>query len=328
MGCSVGPSTAELGWATLSRKQEIMVKSVLITGANGGLGKDAARQFALLEETEKVYLACRNPQRAAEAKASLEETTGRSIFDIVLMDVSDLGSVRSAVASLDQPVEALIMNAGGMGGKDPGAKTTDGVTQQFASNVLGHAVLLDELLAAKKLTKVALYVGSEAARGVPMMGMKRPELETSSVDDFVSIGDGSLWGDKFKGMEAYGPAKYAAAMWMSSMARQHPDVRMITMSPGGTVGTEVMNDLPPVMAFLFRHVAMRVLPLFGVFHKLEVGAKRFVDGVNDEAYETGRFYASKKNVSGEIVDQATLFDDLNNEQFQDNANEAIHQFTS
>ena len=50
--------------------------------------------------------------------------------------------------------------------------------------------------------------------------------------------------------------------------------------------------------------------------------------MNDEAYETGRFYASKKNVSGEIVDQATLFDDLSNEQFQDNANEAIHQFIS
>ena len=45
------------------------------------------------------------------------------------------------------------MNAGGMGGKTPNAKTEDGVTHIFASNVLGHVVLLDELLKEDKLKK-------------------------------------------------------------------------------------------------------------------------------------------------------------------------------
>ena len=94
-----------------------MNKSVLITGANSGLGKESARQLAMINETEKIYLACRNLERAEEAKQSLEKSTGRSIFEIVLMDVSDPKSVRSAVAGLNEPVDALIMNAGGMGGK-------------------------------------------------------------------------------------------------------------------------------------------------------------------------------------------------------------------
>lgn len=302
------------------------VKTVLITGANGGLGKECARQLALLDGTEKIYLGCRNEEKAKAAQRELEEATGRSIFEIVPIDVSNLDSVRSAVASLSEPVEGLIMNAGGMGGSNPGKKNGDGVTQIFATNVLGHVVLLDELLQAKKLTKVALYACSEAARGVPIMGLKRPDLKTSSVDEFATICDGSFFGEKLDGMTAYGPTKYMAALWMSSVARKNPDIRFVTMSPGGTSGTNVMDDLPPFMKFMFKGVGVRLMPMFGLMHPLDVGAKRYVDGLNDEVYKSGVFYGSKKNVTGPLVDQGTIFADLNNETFQDNADEAIHRF--
>ena len=302
------------------------LKSILITGANGGLGKECARQLALLDGTEKIYLGCRNEERAKAAQRELEESTGKSIFEIILMDVSKPDSVRAAVASLSEPIEGLVMNAGGMGGQNPGEKTPEGVIQMFAVNVLGHVVLLDELLKAGKLTKVALYAGSEAARGVPQMGMKQPNLKTSSVDEFATICDGSFFGEKIDPMVAYGYVKYIAAMWMSSEARKNPNIRIITMSPGGTTGTDVMNDLPPIMKLFFKYVGLPLMPLFGLMHGLEVGAKRYVDGLNDEAYKSGVFYASKSKTTGPLVDQATLFTDLNNKVFQDNANEAIHRF--
>jgi NAD(P)-dependent dehydrogenase (short-subunit alcohol dehydrogenase family) len=303
------------------------LKTVLITGANGGLGKECARQLASQDGTEKIYLGCRNEERAKAAQHELEESTGKSIFEIVLMDVSNLDSVRSAVESLDEPIEALVMNAGGMGGPNPAKKNGHGVIQMFAVNVLGHVVLLDELLKANKLTKVALYAGSEAARGVPKMGMKRPDLKTSSVDEFASIGDGSFFGEKIDPMVAYGPVKYTAAMWMSSMARKYPDIRLVTVSPGGTSGTDVMKDLPPFMKFMYTQVGFRLMPLFGLMHDLEVGAKRYIDGLYDESYKSGVFYGSKESVvTGPLVDQGTIFDDLNNQTFQDNANEAVHRF--
>lgn len=303
-----------------------MTKSILITGANSGIGKDAARQFGLQSETEKVYLGCRNQSRAEAAKKSLEQETGRSIFEILLIDVSDLDSVRKAVNSLPEPVEALIMNAGGMGGKTPEAKTKDGVTQMFASNVLGHALLLEELLKAKKLTKAALYAGSEAGRGVPMMGIKRPKLMTSSVDEFASIYDGSKF-KKFDAMQVYAQVKYIGALWMGAMARQYPEIRFVTMSPGGTTGTNVMNDLPPFMKFMFKHVGFKLMPMIGMMHGVEVGAKRFVDGINDSSYKSGAFYASKKLVlTGPMVEQSTLFADVANPKFQDNAYQALQRF--
>jgi NAD(P)-dependent dehydrogenase (short-subunit alcohol dehydrogenase family) len=98
-------------------------KTVMITGANAGIGKEIARQLALRPEFGRIYLACRNAERASTAKAELEGETGRTIFDIILMDVADLASVRAALAGIDEPLDALVMNAGVIGpavdGHDP-----------------------------------------------------------------------------------------------------------------------------------------------------------------------------------------------------------------
>ncbi|MDQ2844697.1 MAG: hypothetical protein M3Y72_27375 [Acidobacteriota bacterium] len=51
---------------------------------------------------QKVYLACRSDVKAQAAKQELERQTGKRIFEIVLMEVSDLGSVRAALKSLDK----------------------------------------------------------------------------------------------------------------------------------------------------------------------------------------------------------------------------------
>jgi len=301
--------------------------SFLITGANGGLGKDAARQLAMLPETTRIYLACRSEQKALVAKAELEAATGKHIFEIALMDTSDVDSVRSAVGALSGSVDGVILNAGGPGGASAGKVTSDGVVHSFAVNVLGHVALVDALIASGKLTSgVVAYVSSEAARGIPAMGMKRPNLASSSVDDFASIADGSLFG-KFDAMVAYGPIKYMGTMWMSAMARRNPDIRFVTVSPGATSGTNAADQVNAFQRFLFTRVAYPLMTLLGRAHGLEHGAKRYVDVVTDDKFETGHFYASQwPSTSGPLVDQGPIFEDLTNVKFQDNAYEAVQRF--
>ncbi len=87
-------------------------KTVLITGANAGIGKDVARQLASRPDFKRIYLGCRNQDRATAAKAELEAATGRFIFDIILTDVADLDSVRAGLAAINGSLDALVMNAG------------------------------------------------------------------------------------------------------------------------------------------------------------------------------------------------------------------------
>ena len=61
-----------------------MNESILITGANIGLGKETARQLALRKETKKVILFCRNQAKAEAAKKELEAETGKRSLKLLL----------------------------------------------------------------------------------------------------------------------------------------------------------------------------------------------------------------------------------------------------
>jgi len=306
-----------------------MNESILITGANVGIGKEAARQLALKKETKKVILFCRNQVKAEAAKKDLEEKTGRNIFEIIIADVSDADSVRKAVEKIKEPIDAIILNAGGVVGKTAAKVTPSGMNELAATNILGHVILVEELIKRDKLKKTVLFASAEAVPGVKLLGVKRVSMKTSSVDEFAAVLDGSYFGDHFDALQAYAYVKYAGTMWMLSMARKYPEIKFIVMSPGNTKGTQAPNNLPPAMKFMLTYFMMPIVfPLIGgMVHGLDVGAKRFVDGISDERYQSGIFYASKEGkLSGDVVDQSTFFTDLKNTTFQDNADQAIHRY--
>src|SRR5579871_1235372 len=173
-----------------------MNESILITGANIGLGKDTARQLALKKETKKVILFCRNQVKAEAAKKELEEKTGKKVFEIIIGDVSDANSVRKAVEKIKEPIDAIILNAGGMVGKTAGKITPSGMNELAATNILGHVILVEELIKRGKLKKAVLSVSAEAVPGVKTLGMKPVSMKTSTVDEFTAVLDGSYFGHK------------------------------------------------------------------------------------------------------------------------------------
>ncbi|CAB9508868.1 Protochlorophyllide reductase A, chloroplastic [Seminavis robusta] len=309
-------------------------KVVLITGANAGLGYESARQLASKDGVEKVLLACRNPEKAQAAKKSLEESTGKDgdFYEVVVMDVSSLDSVRKAVDSLSSAVaiDGLILNAGGGGGSNPAELTTDGVTAIFGANVLGHVLLVDLLLKNKKLSSGGSVVlaGSEASRGIPSLGMPAPVLKDGSVEELTAIADGSRFAEKEKTFDGmYSITKLVATLWMSSMARKEPSFRFVTMSPGMTAGTNVADHVPAMLRFLYKRVFFPLFQLLGKAHGVDSGAKRYVDALLDgDTYKTGIFYASKVGATGEVGDQAIFSDVFTKEDYQDNAYTTVHKF--
>lgn len=121
----------------------------VVTGANTGIGLEVARVLAAREA--RVLLACRNPDKAAAAIASVRETTPDSDIEFVPLDLGDLSSIRAAaeIIQREERLDLLVNNAGVM--MPPLSYTVDGFEQQFGVNHLGPfgltALLLPTLLA-------------------------------------------------------------------------------------------------------------------------------------------------------------------------------------
>jgi NAD(P)-dependent dehydrogenase (short-subunit alcohol dehydrogenase family) len=112
-------------------------RTVIVTGANSGIGKAAAK--ALAARNARVVLAVRNTDKGHEAAGEIPGTT-----DVRRLDLASLDSVREFAADWDGEIDLLINNAGIM--IPPYSKTADGFEMQFGTNHLGHFALTNLLL--------------------------------------------------------------------------------------------------------------------------------------------------------------------------------------
>ncbi|GLS84316.1 SDR family NAD(P)-dependent oxidoreductase [Paraferrimonas haliotis] len=301
---------------------------ILITGANSGLGFEAARQLAMHDGVSKIVLACRSENKANEALLRLEALTGKQVFETLIVDVGDLDSCRKAAEKLNTNVDAMILNAGGGGGTEPLKLTKDGVIFTFAVNVLGHVLLTDLLMDSGKLSKAGsvMYVASFAARGAPEVGSAKPPITEGSIEEWTSVVNGEKFVEHKAYTDHYGAVKLMGALWTMSMARKHPDMRFITVDPGMARGTAGTATLPWHQRWVM-NTAMWVMQALGKAHSVDVGAKRYVDVLlNSCEFASGIWWGSKSGLTGELADQKQHWPEIiGSESAQYNADAVIHK---
>jgi len=124
-------------------------RTVIITGANSGLGRASARFIASEDPNYTVVLACRDASKAAEACTSLRQETGNEHIVPMIVDLSSLESVRQLRDTFDAanlpPLYSLVCNAGfNKAGKIE--YTQDGYESIFGVCYLGHFLLANLML--------------------------------------------------------------------------------------------------------------------------------------------------------------------------------------
>ena len=132
------------GW-TAQRMGNPDGKTVVVTGANSGLGYEAAREFAL--HGANVVLACRSVERGVEAGERIREKAPETSLTVIELDLADLSSVgrfAADFADTHDELHVLCNNAGVMA--IPRSETVDGFETQFGVNHLGHFALTGTLL--------------------------------------------------------------------------------------------------------------------------------------------------------------------------------------
>lgn len=153
-------------WRTVLGLGDSMA-TVLITGANRGLGLEFARQY--VADGWKVYAACRRPDAAAELRR-LAEASPASVT-IVEMDVTSTSSVRAAAKALaGEPIDLLLNNAGvgSPRGQELGKLDYDAWARVLDANTLGPMRVTEALLEnvakgrGKKIVTITSGMGSIA----------------------------------------------------------------------------------------------------------------------------------------------------------------------
>lgn len=233
------------------------MKTVLITGANAGIGFATARFFAARPDWY-VLLACRNESKAHTAMAAIREAHRDAKVGFAPLDLFSLASVRRLPKVLTAmqipPLSGLILNAGGFNSNAKSLEfSQDGFERTFQLNFLGHFLLAN--LVVKQMTSSGriVFVSSDLHDpAATRMGKLMPP-KFGPVED-LAFGTGAA--ARLKPMARYATAKMYAMMAAKELDRKlrkigNP-ITVNSWSPGVVPTTQAADDVNPILKVIIQ----------------------------------------------------------------------------
>ncbi|CAL1597277.1 unnamed protein product [Knipowitschia caucasica] len=222
--------------ASWSSPQRLDEKTVLITGANTGIGKETAIDLA--KRGARIIMACRDIERGQAALKEVIEASANPNVACMKLDLSDTNSIREFADSFnkgEEKLNILINNAGVM--VCPYGKTADGFEMQIGVNHMGHFLLTFLLLDLIKKSAPARIIN------VSSMAHQFGSINLEDINSEKSY-------DKQK---AYAQSKLANVLFTRSLAKrlQGTSVSAYSLHPG-VVQTDLWRHLNGPQQFVMK----------------------------------------------------------------------------
>ncbi|XP_058485361.1 retinol dehydrogenase 13 [Solea solea] len=264
-------------------------KTVLITGANTGIGKETALDMA--HRGARVILACRDMTRARIAADEIRQKSGNGNVVVKKLDLASLQSVRDLAKDIqesEERLDILINNAGIM--MCPKWQTKDGFEMQFGVNHLGHFLFTNCLLdLLKKSTPSRIVIVSSLAHEKGQIHFDDINLDKDYTPD-----------------KSYRQSKLANVLFGRELAArlQGTGVTVYSLHPG-VIRTELGRHFFPNLALWKRIIA---IPLAMLIKTPWEGAQTTIYCAVDEslANDSGLYYSdcAPKKPAPQALDDA------------------------
>jgi NAD(P)-dependent dehydrogenase (short-subunit alcohol dehydrogenase family) len=256
-------------------------KTVLVTGANQGIGKATA--IALAQQGASVVILSRNPDKGRAALADVQAASRGGKAELLVADFASLADVRRAAAEFratHKRLDVLVNNAGLF--VPERHVTVDGLEETFAVNHLAPFLLTNELLDLLKASAPAriVNVSSEAHRHATM---RWDDLQFEQ--------------HRYKGFSAYGQSKLANILFTYELARrlEGAGVTANALHPG-VVASGFGQTYPGALSFFVKVAKPFLLTSEqGARTSVHVASSPEVEGV------TGKYFSKCRPVRSNAV---------------------------
>jgi NAD(P)-dependent dehydrogenase (short-subunit alcohol dehydrogenase family) len=232
------------------------MKSVIITGANSGIGFECAKEIARTAPHDQIILACRNIQAGNDAIKKIKQETNHQFMICLPLDLASLQSVRDFVNTFSQfpdpVISALVNNAGGLFLGNT-TYTKDGFEITFGVNHLGGFYLTLLLLP---------YMGSNASITFVSSGVHDPANKTGIEVPVYTTGKELAYpvqsseNKRKVAQRRYSTSKLCNVLTTYILHRKLLDrnIRVNAFDPGQVLGTGFLRTVPAPVRFNFNNI--------------------------------------------------------------------------
>jgi NAD(P)-dependent dehydrogenase (short-subunit alcohol dehydrogenase family) len=266
------------------------LKTIIITGANSGIGYETAKSLA--QKGNLVIAASRDREDTREKVENLNRicresnSEGKVVF--YNLDLADLQAVREFIAKVtsDFPViDTLICNAGIM--KTPYQRTVDGFEMQFQVNFLGHFMIshgIKNNLLQSANPKIINICSASAEKG---------QIDTIEALQAISM----VSEDEYDGMTSYRESKLAQQISVMELSRQKQNEKIkYSLVHPGIVNTNLFYRNSGRFYKLFMLPFVYLGYALGFFKTPKQGAESSVFLSETKDYESGLYWHKQKNL--------------------------------
>jgi len=243
-------------------------KNILITGANSGLGLEAAT--VLSQKGAHVIMAVRNPDKGKEAVAHIKSINPAAKLDLMQLDLGDLDSIRrfsQAFHAKYNTLNVLMNNAGIM--VPPKRETTkQGFEIQFGTNHLGHFALTGLLLNIIKNTPQAVVATQSS-----IMHKIGGDIHFDDLN----------WERKYDKSKAYAQSKLANLLFTYELDRKLKAAHINAIATASHPGYTETN-LQRTSGFFVTNIMNKI-----VAQKVEMGTLPILRAATDNSLKGGEY---------------------------------------
>jgi len=241
------------------------MKSIIITGANSGIGFECAIQMAKLAPDEQIILACRNVEAGNDAIQKIKQKTNHKNIICLPLNLASLQSVRdfkTAFLNLPNPTIAALVNNAGLQNIGKTAYTKDGFEVTFGTNHLGGFYLTLLLLPYIEKTGSITFTASDTHDPTAKTAIAPPLFTTGKELAFPKE---SSEKEKIVGQRRYSTSKLCNVLTtyiLHEKLLEH-NIRVNAFDPGLTPGTGLAKSYPAPLRFLWNNI----MPMMRYFRK-------------------------------------------------------------